>query len=91
MSTPIRSPGRQRVQQQATVYRMQPNTAADDVGSIPENPDDRDIAVLFDSDPDAVADANNRFLKREVSMGIEVLEIRLIFPQCSTNLFFFRP
>ena len=59
--SPIRSPGRQRGQQATTVYQMQPGSA-DDVGSIPDNPDDKDIAVLFDPD------ADTRFLKQEVSI-----------------------
>lgn len=44
--SPIRSPGRQRVN---TAYRR-PMGTADDVGSIPDNPDARDVAVLFDPD-----------------------------------------
>ena len=46
--SPIRSPGRQR---QNRMYQMQMG-ASEDVGSIPDNPDDRDIAVLFDPDAD---------------------------------------
>ena len=68
--SPIRSPGRQRAQQ-GTTYQMQPNAAGEDVGSIPDNPDDKDIAVLFDSDPDA----DNGFLKREVSIPTDGLGV----------------
>ena len=50
---------------------MQPNAAGEDVGSIPDNPDDKDIAVLFDSDPDA----DNGFLKREVSIPTDGLGV----------------
>ena len=46
--SPIRSPGRQR---QNRMYQVQMG-ASEDVGSIPDNPDDRDIAVLFDPDAD---------------------------------------
>ena len=57
--SPIRSPGRQQVHQATPVYQMQPGSA-DDVGSIPDNPDDKDIAVLFDPD------ADTGFLKQRV-------------------------
>jgi hypothetical protein len=59
--SPIRSPGPPRTQH-AAVYEMEtPQTG--DVVSVPDNPDDKDIAVLFDSD----ADVDIEMVRREVS------------------------
>lgn len=60
--SPIRSPSR-RPNEQQTLYQMDPPPTSDDANSIPENPDDKDIAVLFDSE----ADIDIELMQREVS------------------------
>lgn len=62
--SPIRSPSRHNNAQQS-VYPVDPPESGEDVNSIPEHPDDKDVALLFDSE----TDIDIELLRREVSLS----------------------
>lgn len=62
--SPIRSPGRNRALK-GGAYQMPPEEA-----SIPDNPDERDTAVLFDSE----ADVDLELMRREVCFDLRLYE-----------------
>ena len=70
--SPIRSPGRPQIQQQP-FYQMATQPTGEDLVSIPDNPDDKDIAVLFD--PDADADIGIEQMRREVCFWIFLSQV----------------